>query len=161
MASIEVARHGFRRPYGAMARNVIEALATTLHIVMEFDALPSFHAGKLRSTDSIGVAKRAIPGFGHEYGMFSKHFVHINTAHAALEPIVLYMEDDEALPFIVSTLRANAWLIYVVAELVFHHEIPNPRYWRHLGHSSFAYDPSEAERTWQRRFLDPSNNLTM
>ena len=155
IASIEVARHGFRRPYGAMARNVMEALATVLHISMERDALTKFHAGRLQSTRSIAVAKRAIPPFGHAYGMFSEHFVHINRAHAALEPIVSYKAGEDPLAFILSTLRANAWLIYVVAELVFHDEIPNSRYWRYLGHGAFAYNPSEAERSWQKKFLRP------
>lgn len=157
MASIEVARHGFRRPYGAIARNVMEALATVLHIVIEFDALTNFHAGKLQSTRSIAVAKKAIPPFGHAYGMFSEHFVHINKAHAALEPIVSYKEDEEPLGFIISTLRTNAWLIYVVAELVFHDEISHPRYWRYLGKGAFAYDPSETERAWQKEFLEPKS----
>jgi len=156
IASIEVARHGFRRPYGAMARNVVEALATVLNIVIEPHALADFHAGKLQSTRSISVAKRAIPTFGQHYGLLSQHFVHINKAHAGLEPITRYKEDEEPFDFIVSTLRANAWLIYVVAELVFHDEILTPRYWRYLGQGAFAYDPSEAERAWQREFLDPA-----
>lgn len=160
MASIEVARHGFRRPYGAVARNVIEALATVLNIAMEFDALKNFHAGRLQSTRSIAFAKKAIPPFGRHYGMLSEHFVHINTAHAGLEPIVSYKEGEEPLAFIISTLRANAWLIYVVAELVFHDEITNPRYWRCLGQGAFAYDPSETERAWQKEFLEPAANGT-
>ncbi len=160
MASIEVARHGFRRPYGAIARNVMEALATVLHIAIEFDALINFHAGRLQSTRSIAVAKKAIPPFGSAYGMFSEHFVHINKAHAALEPIVRYRADEEPLAFILSTLRANAWLIYVVAELVFHNEIITPRYWRYLGDGAFSYEPSEAERDWMKGFLDPLNEAT-
>jgi hypothetical protein len=153
MASIEVARHGFRRPYGAMARNVVEALATVLSIVIEPRALVEFHAGKLQSTRSISIAKRAIPTFGQHYGLLSEHFVHINRAHAGLEPIVRYEEGEEPFSFIISTLRANAWLIYVVAELVFHDEILSPRYWRYLGQGAFAYNPSEAERAWQQEFL--------
>lgn len=160
MASVEVARHGFRRPYGAMARNVMEALATVLHIAIEFEALINFHAGRLQSTRSIAVAKKALPPFGHAYGMFSEHFVHINKAHAALEPIVTYRPGEEPLSFIISTLRANAWLIYVVAELIFHDEIRAPRYWRYLGDGAFAYKPSESERAWQKKFLDPSGEAT-
>lgn len=160
LASIEVARHGYRRPYGAMARNVVEALATALHIAIEYSTLIEFHAGKLQSTKSVAVAKRAIPPFGHLYGMFSEHFVHINKAHAALEPIAPYRKNEEPLSFILSTLRANAWLIYVVAELVFHDEIMTPRYWRYLGEGAFAYDPSEAEREWMKGFLDPLNETT-
>jgi hypothetical protein len=156
MASIEVARHGFRRPYGAMARNIIEALATVLHISIEPEALKNFHAGRLQSTRSIAAAKKALPPFGHQYGLLSEHFVHINRAHAGLEPIVSYEEDEEPLAFIISTLRANAWLIYAVAELVFHDEILTPRYWRYLGQGAFAYDPSVAGRAWLKEFLSPA-----
>jgi hypothetical protein len=46
LASIEVARHGFRRPYGAMARNIMEGLATILHISVEPEALQNFSCGK-------------------------------------------------------------------------------------------------------------------
>ena len=55
-------------------------------------AADEFHAGKLQSTRSISIAKRAIPTFGQHYGLLSEHFVHINRAHAGLEPIVRYEE---------------------------------------------------------------------
>jgi hypothetical protein len=138
----------------------MEALATVLHISIEPDALGDFHAGRLKSTKSISVANKAIPPFGYGYGIFSKHFVHINRAHAALDPIVSYEASEEPLAFILSTLRANALLMYVVAELVFHDEIAAPRYWRHFGHGAFSYDPSDAERKWQKHFLDPQGEAT-
>jgi hypothetical protein len=153
MASVEVARHGFRLPYGAMARTIIEALATILHIAKDSDGLQQFHAGKLQSTKAISSAKRILPPFGRLYGMLSAHFVHIGKAHAGLEPIVGYQKDEEPLGFIIASLKANSWLIYVVAELVFHNEVLTPRYWRYLGKGMFAFDPSETERAWQAEFL--------
>jgi len=79
MASVEVARHGFRRPYGAMSRNVIEALATVLHIAIERDALVNFHAGRLQSTRSIAVAKKAIdPISSLEPGMWKSATARMN-----------------------------------------------------------------------------------
>src|SRR5262249_44044160 len=116
MASLEVARHGFRRSDGAMARNIIETLATVLHIVVDPNDLSQLNAGRLQSTRSISAAKKVLPPFGSLYGMLSKLFVHINKAHAGFEPIVSYEKADSALGFIVSSLRANAWLIYAVAE---------------------------------------------
>jgi hypothetical protein len=153
IASVEVARHGFRRSYGAMARNIVETLATVLQIAVEPDSLDNFYAETLQSTKSIATAKRVLPPFGQMYGMLSQHFVHINKAHAGLEPIVSYKEGEEPFALIISTLRANAWLIYVVAELIFHDEILVPRYWRYLGQGAFAYDPSDVERDWQKQFL--------
>jgi hypothetical protein len=153
MASVEVARHGFRRPYGAMARTIIEALATVLHIAKESDGLQQFHAGKLQSTKAISTAKTILPPFGRLYGMLSAHFVHVGRAHAGLEPVVDYQKNEEPLGFIIASLKANSWLTYVVAELVFHNEVLTPRYWRYLGKGMFAFDPSETERAWQNKFL--------
>jgi len=74
MASIEVARHGYRRPYGAMVRNIVEGIATILHISIEPAALKDFHAGNLQSTKSITVAKKVLPEFGRVYGTLSQYF---------------------------------------------------------------------------------------
>ncbi len=49
VASIEVARHGFPRQYGAIARMVIETVATVIVIAVKQGALEQFHAGKLES----------------------------------------------------------------------------------------------------------------
>ena len=154
MASVEVARHGFRRPFGAMARNLMETLATVLHIVVDPDALNKFNAGTLKSTKSVTVADKVLPLFGRQYGMLSNLFVHINKSHADLDPIDYYKKDEAALGFIVSTLRATAWLIYAVAELAFWDDVPDPRYWRNVGPGAFVYDPSEIERSRLREFFN-------
>jgi len=153
MASVEVARHGFRRPYGAMARTILETLATVLHIVVEPAALGKFNAGTLRSTKSVTVAEKVLPLFGRQYGMLSDLFVHINKSHAGLDPIVSYEKDEAALGFILSSLRATGWLIYTVAELAFYDDISSPRYWRNVGPGAFVYDPSDAERNSLREFF--------
>jgi hypothetical protein len=154
MASLEVARHGFRRPYGAMARIILETLATVLHIVVEPAALGQFNAGTLRSTRSVTVAGKVLPLFGRQYGMLSDLFVHINKSHAGLDPIVSYEKDDAALGFILKSLRATAWLIYAVAELAFHDDVSSPRYWRSVGPGEFVYDPSDAERRNLKNFFN-------
>jgi hypothetical protein len=155
MASIEVARHGFRRPYGAIARHIMEGLATVLHIAVKPEALKLFHSEKLQSTKSITVANKVLPPFGQMYGMLSRHFVHIHRAHSGLEPLIEYEKGEEPLEFIISSLRTNAWLIYVVAELVFYGDIATHRYWRYLGQGAFAYAPSDDERAWLKQFLTP------
>ncbi len=153
MASVEVARHGFRHSFGAMARNIMETLATVLHIVVDPNALNKFNADALKSTKSVTIADKVLPLFGRQYGMLSDLFVHINKSHAGLDPIVSYEKDDAALGFIVSSLRATAWLIYAVAELAFYDDIPAPRYWRNVGSGAFVYDPSETERSRLRDFF--------
>jgi hypothetical protein len=137
-----------------MARNLIEIVATVLHIAVEPGALTQFHAGKLQSTKSITVASKLLPDFGRQYGMLSEKFVHITKSHAGFDPIVAYEKDDDALGFIVVSLKSNAWLIYMVAELVFYDDISSPRYWRNLGRGHFVNDPSDEERSRLKRFFD-------
>ncbi|MXP14024.1 hypothetical protein GRI44_04585 [Altererythrobacter confluentis] len=153
LASIEVARHGYRRQYGMLARSFIETIATVIAIAIEPDALERFHAGKLQSTKCVGWAKGVVAPLGMYYGMLSKQFVHIGPAHAAFEPIAPYSAEDEALAFIISSMRGNAWLLYLAAELVAHDEIGSARYWKALGGGAVSYDPSEKEREWMADFL--------
>jgi len=153
IASIEVARHGFRRPYGSIARGIIESLSVILHIMVEPGALENFHNGKLQSTKSISAAKKIFEPIGFFYGKLSNDFVHITKFHAILEPVKKFTNDEEPLKFILSTLRANAWLIYVVSELVFYEETASPRYWKDMGNGHFKYDPSDEEKIWQKKFL--------
>lgn len=152
MASVAVAREGHRRPYGSMARGVIETICTVLHIAVEEGALERFHNGTLQSTKSVSVAKKVIEPLGPMYGILSKLFVHINRAHAAFEPTIKYTKEDEALAFILASLRSNAWLIFVVAELVFHQDVREPRYWKARG-NGFLYNPTVDERGWLERYL--------
>jgi hypothetical protein len=154
IASVEVARHGFRRQYGSVARPVIEALTTILYLQLEEGSLDLFLAGKLNSTKTISKAKGVLPPIGWLYGLLSNEFVHIGPNHAKFEPVLEYQEVDEALKFIGAMMRGNAWLIYVVAELVFHKDVERPRYWRSHGGGRFEYAPSEREMTWLKEFFD-------
>lgn len=149
IASIEVARHGFRRPYGAIARGIVETVCTVMHIATEPGALQDFLDDKLSSPKSISIAKKVFPPFGPMYGLLSNQFVHINSVHAKFEPTAVYAKDDDALPFIISTLKAHAWMIYVVTELAFHNEVKEPRYWKAAPTGGMIYDPSDEERRWQ------------
>jgi len=153
LASIEVARHGYRRQYGILARSLIETIATVIAITIQPKALEEFHAGKLRSTKCIGWAKGVIEPLGMYYGMLSDQFVHTGPAHASFEPLAPYTSDDEALKFIASSMRGDAWMLYLAAELVFHDEVESPRYWKSVGDGVAAYNPSQDERQWMNEFL--------
>jgi hypothetical protein len=152
LASIEVARHGYRRQYGVLARSFIETIATVITIAIEPKALSDFHEGKLKSTKCVGWAKRVVEPIGMYYGMLSDQFVHIGPIHAAFEPVSSYAAADEALKFIASSMRGDVWMLYLAAELVVHDEVDEPRYWKQWG-ENVAYDPSEGEREWMARFL--------
>lgn len=143
MASIEVARHGYRRPYGAVARGILETLATILHISIEPGAL------KNSMTERFHPAFRSlkiIPPLGQLYGLFSNEFVHVSKDHAAFEPITLYVAGQEDTSFILSSIKTNSWLIYIVSELIFYDDALNPRYWKRSEDGGFQYSPSERTR---------------
>lgn len=157
VASIEVARHGYPRQYGAVARVLIETLATVLVLTTKENALEKFHAGKLRSTDCITPSKEVLPPLGQYWGMLSNEFVHVGKSHAQFQGPSIYTSDSEALKFIVSSIRGNVWLLHVVTELVFSDETETPRYWRRNGKEAW-FDPSPEMREWTEKFFASVGN---
>lgn len=152
LASIETARHGFRRQYGVLARTLIELIATVIVIGTDPDALERFHAGELPSTKCVGWAKAVLEPIGMYYGMLSSQFAHIGPVHAILESPKPYSRDDEALKFVIATMRSNIWLLYLATELSYHDELNECRYWKAIGRG-VAYNPDEKERAWMSSFL--------
>lgn len=141
-ASVEVARHGYPLQYGMLARGVHETLAVVLVIGTESVALEDFHAGRMKSTKCITKAKKILPHLGKLWGWFSDSFVHIGTGHASLEMPKVWSGDDDALDFVVNSMRHDAWLIYVVVELVFYSRFSKHLYWKQEG-AGFVFSPDE------------------
>ena len=128
IASIQVARTGFPREYGALARKVVETLATVLAIVTNPQALEQFHSGTLQSTKCVSWAKKTLPGLPQLWASLSTDFVHIGAFHSFLEIPRPYKPDDEALSFILGSIKAVAWLLDVVTELIYADEQMALRY---------------------------------
>lgn len=154
IASIEVARHGYRRQFGMIGRSLIETLATTVVLKIRPNAVEDFHSGKLPSTNCVGWAKPVFPPIGQYYGMLNE-FVHIGREHSLLEPPLLYKEYDAALSFILGVIRSNVWTMFVLTEFIFHDEIEDLKFWRVVDESQLTYDPSEEVQAWSNSFLDP------
>ncbi|WP_430474852.1 SEC-C domain-containing protein [Thalassospira lucentensis] len=153
LASIEVARHGFRLPYGTLARQIIETLCTILDLATDEESLSKFHDGNLKSTKSVTKAKKLIPNIGEIYGMYSNEFTHISNTHSKLHPVSLYKESDSELGFILPSIKSNTWMIYIISELIFHNDISQPRYWKSDGNNGYNFAPSDEEIAWAERFL--------
>jgi len=143
IASVEVARHGFPRQYGVLARHLLEKIATVVVLGTREDALDRFYENKLPSPKCVGWAKAVLPPLGTYYGMLSDHFAHVSSAHAVLELPKRYQVDDESLRFVQTTLKANVWLLNIVTELVFADEITHPVYWQKMGDQTYAFDPAK------------------
>lgn len=154
VASIEVARHGYRRQYGVLARTFIETLATVVAFAIKENALQQFHEGKLDSNKCVTWAKAALPPIGQYWGMLSREFVHIGKSYSAFEPPLEYTAADEALPFILNSLRGNVCLLHIVAELIFSDETDTPQYWSRNGQAA-SFDPTPEVRAWMEVFLKP------
>ena len=141
-----------------LARTFVETIATVISLAIEPTALARFHDDSLNSTKCVGWAKAALPSLGQYYGMFSDHFVHFGRAHAAFERLVPYTLDDEAFKFIVSSMRGDAWLLYLAAELVHYDEVQEARYWKPVD-NGVSYSPSDDERQWMTGFLINPNDV--
>lgn len=164
IAAIHLARGGFRRQYGAMIRNVIETLAVVLLIHSKPDeALPEFNQDKLSSTKAISFAKKILPFFGRFYGHLSDTFVHIGNMQNEISPLNKYDKEEEALKYILPSIRIHAWFIYIVAELVFYPFIAKPEYWRKLADLpegiQFSYDPSAETKELLHEYLGAATDM--
>jgi hypothetical protein len=157
IASVELARRGYRRQYMSLIRSIVETIATVLHLMTDSSALGAFHDGKLRSTKSVTEAKKILPGFGSHYGMLSERFVHIGIGHSALEPLVEYRAGEAPLEVILNNMRLTVWLLFVTTELACIDTVPEPRYWEIIGQkvdvNAVRFKPSNREREWAFKFL--------
>lgn len=154
---IHLARGGFRLQYMTLVRSVVETICTALHLMVDPKALEEFHAGKLRSTRSIGAANKILPGFGRLWGDLSNQFVHITTMHSDLNPVRQYKGQDDDLITILMNMKIVVWLMLVTAELVFVEELEHPRHWkivsRRTDGNEIAYDPSDEVRAFDATFF--------
>lgn len=151
-ASLEVARHGYPRQYGALARMTVETLATVVVLVTKDDGLERFYADDLASTKCIGWANKLIPIFGPLNGLFSNEFVHIGTKHALLELPKKYRKSDEEVEFLKASLVSVAWLIRMVTELIYADEISDLKYWKRQG-GGFLFEPNNESNEWLDDFF--------
>jgi hypothetical protein len=152
VASIQVARHGYPRQYGAIARMLVETISMVIVLAIRPGALVDFHAGKLDSNKCVGWSKAVLPPLGHFWGMLSREFVHISRNHASFEGPISFTETDESLDFIKTSMKGNVWLLFIVADLVFHDSRHTVRFWRREGHAAY-FDPSAEIMEWTERFL--------
>jgi len=151
VASIEVARHGYPRQYGPLARVMIETLATVVVLAIKKGALAEFHAGTLSSTKCVTWSKEALPPLGQYWGMLSNTFVHIGKDHADFEGPVAYKQNDMALQFVMTSVRGNVWLLDVVTDLVYS-DSGNGRYWRRNGPEAW-FEPTPDVQLWTEEFV--------
>lgn len=158
LGCIHLARGGYRLQCMSLSRSILETVSTVINLMMEPGATEAFHAGKLQSTKSIGIAKKVIPDFGRIYGEFSNEYVHIGSIHTNLNQTTPYKKDDEALGVIRPTMRMMSWLLFVAAELAFVEELEHTRYWKIVGQredgNEIAYSPSDEELKWQKEYFE-------
>jgi len=152
VASLEVARHGFPRQYGSLARMVVETLATVLALATRPKALEHFHSNTLKSTKCVTWAKTSLPILPPLWGMLSNEFVHIGKCHSTLEMPQQYTSDDKALGFIKGTMMMMAWLLQIVTELVYADEKIELLYWKRSG-DGWSFDPSSESIKWMDEHL--------
>lgn len=151
-AAVAVLRMGYVLQPGIILRSLLEAVSTSLHLLLNPMDLHAYNSHTLQSPKTIAAAKKVLPPFGVLYGNFSDNFAHIGHLHKSITPVREYTERHEALNVNLSMLRIAAWLLYVTAELVFNELVASPRYW-HPVEQGYAYAPSEDEKAWMQGFF--------
>jgi hypothetical protein len=158
LGCLHLARGGYRLQCMSLSRSILETVSTVINMMMEPGATEAFHAGKLQSTKSIGIAKKVIPDFGRIYGEFSNEYVHIGSMHTNLNQTTPYKKDDEALGSIRLMMRMMSWLLYITAELAFLEDLEHTRYWKIVGQreegNEVVYSPSDEELKWQKDYFE-------
>jgi hypothetical protein len=158
-AATQLIRLGHALSVCVVGRNVLEVIATVLHLGTRPFDLEKFLKGDFDSTRAISTAKKVLPPFGDMYGLLSNEFVHLGRLYAEPQLYRPYeSRKDEGLDTALAVLKTTVWLFYVTAELTFLEIVDKPRYWRtesavSAGQAMFAYDPSAAERDWMGKFL--------
>ena len=152
-AAIYVLRAGYRLVPGVILRNAIEAMAVCLHGLQKPQDLTRMKTDNFDSPKAINTAKKVIPLFGELYGFLSSQFAHTGPLLQSIQPLAPYDARDDDLLINLRATRAEVWLLYVIAEFAFIDLVQYPRYWRLESPGKAVYDPSEAERQWQKRFL--------
>jgi len=158
-AATQLIRLGHTLSVCVVARNVLEMIATVLHLGTRPSDLERFLKGDFESSKAISSARKVLPPFGGLYGTLSNEFVHLGRLYTEPQLYLPYeSRKDERLDTALSVLKISVWLFYVTAELAFLEIVNKPRYWRResavsAGQAMFAYDPSTAERDWMGKFL--------
>jgi hypothetical protein len=158
-AATQLIRSGHTLSVCVVARNVLEVIATVLHLGTRPSDLERFLKGDFESSKAISTAKKVLPPFGGMYGLLSNEFVHLGKLYTEPQLYRPYeSRKDEGLDTALVVLKTCVWLFYVTAELTFQEVVRTPRYWRRAsaisaGQALFAYDPSAAEREWMSKFL--------
>lgn len=153
MAAFQIMRSGYRLQPGILARNIIENVATALHLLTHPDDLSSVRSGDFDSTRSIKSAKKVLPVFGKLYGEFTDRFAHIGILYTTTQPLTEYSREDEALKDNLWMVKLSIWSAYIASELTFLDNMNSPRYWKSLGPTSGTYSPSNEEKEWLKDFL--------
>ena len=153
IAALEVARRGYPREQGALTRIIVEIVSTVLAIVMDGgNALDKFHKGKLETTRTIGLAKKALPFIGKLNGILSNSFVHIGPLHNSVDLPKRYQKGDERFDSVIFLSRFTVLLLDIVTELIFSHELESLRYWRRKG-EGWVFEPGEGTEKWMQSFI--------
>lgn len=76
-AATQLIRLGHTLSACVIARNVLEIIATVLHLGIRPSDLEKFLQGDFDSSKAVSSAKKVLPPFGGMYGMLSNEFVHL------------------------------------------------------------------------------------
>jgi hypothetical protein len=152
-AAFSLLRAGWRlQPYLCL-RNGMEATSVVIHLLQQPDDLEKFKEGQLKSQKTIHSAKAAVPPIGHLYGILSEEFVHIGKPFMHPQRGNVYAESEWEMWQCLAGVSGFAFILYLVAELVFFDEVSEPECWIRTNGGGFTQQWSVEIRTWRETFV--------
>jgi hypothetical protein len=162
-AAFALLRSGWRLQPFLCIRNSYEGLGLMLHLYTNWEELPQYKAGKLKSTVNFDSAKKLLPHFGKLYGDLSKNFVHVGRPFGYVQKGNLYSENEMDLWHCLGQLALLIWVIYQTAELVFYDYIDKRLFWKETGEQyrsrrvqagiAYRLNPTDEARQLKNRFF--------
>jgi hypothetical protein len=159
-AAFALLRSGWRLQPFLCIRNSYEGLGLTLHLFANWEELPQYKAGNLKST-YFDSAKKLLPHFGKLYGDLSKHFVHVGRPFRHLQKGNVYSEKELDLWHCLGQLALLIWVTYQTAELVFYDYVDQRLFWSREGHqlrpgriqagAGYRLDPTDQAKELKNR----------
>lgn len=165
-AATQLLRLGYPLSVGVVARNVLEMIATVLHLHTCPDDLKKFRDGRFEYNEykkkAVPSAKKVFPWFGELYGLLSKEFVHVGEQCNEMQTFRPYKStDDVSLGHGLTILKIEVWMFYVTVERTFYGFVKQPRYWVEKpsdieGEHILQYAPTSEEIGWAQNFTGSS-----
>lgn len=170
LSAIELFIRGYMKEPAVLTRSALEIAMVACDLHLNPDKLSFFYAGKLQSTESIGVIKQVIPAIAPMWGQLSDYFAHVSLLHVL--PQGSYKDDrvakwvgggfskehEKSHLFILSILTMTLDVVNDLIEFSLLSEIPDRRFWEDV-EGGVVYKPLQRIRDRSNVLMEKINDI--